>query len=185
MHFQPESLKNFTLVYENEHYRLFRVVNKMETVFITDHPPTYQQEVLALAGNNLEAFRQRTNELLLTYNGAMRDIDAGKLKLALRKLSWCVQQAPHYTLARVALGRTLTQMGELEQARTTLANVIAYAPDNPDALYQMAYVLAELDQTDQARNYLQILYTTTTDPRRLDKARLLEAFIEQGIPVSP
>jgi hypothetical protein len=185
MHFAPESLRRFTLVYENAHYRLFRVTETPGTVFLTDHPPVYQIDAFNRVGGNVEAFRQRAVELVLAYREALRARAMGNTAGALKTLTWCLEQAPDFTLARVALGTTLIQAGRLEEARDVLLSVIGYAPDNAPALYHTAYVLAALDETDRAREYLDVFFAVATDPDLIEKARLLKTFVEQGIPVTP
>jgi hypothetical protein len=185
MHFAPEGLRHFTLVYENPHHRLFKVTGEPETLFLTDHPPVYQLDAFEQSGGNVEAFRQRVVELLLTYREANVDRARGNFDGALSKLSWCLQQAPGFTLARIGIGATLTRAGRLEEARDVLLSVIGYAPDNTLALYHTAYVLAALEETDRAGDYLDILFSTATDPDVIEKARLLKTFVDQGLPVTP
>jgi tetratricopeptide (TPR) repeat protein len=185
MHFEPESLRQFTLVYENDHYRLYKVSREPETIFLTDHPPVYQRAVLERVGGNVDTFRRRVVELLLTYREARAAAGRGDFDGALRKLNWCLEQAPGYTLARIAVGTTLTQAGRLEEARDVLLGVLSYAPDNADALYHTAYALAALDETARAREYLDVLFGVAGDPDLVEKARLLKTFIEQQIPVTP
>lgn len=185
MHFSPETLEHFTLIYENDHYRLFHVTEKPEAVFLTDHPPVYQLDAFERAGGDVDAFRQRALDLLLTYRQAMQARAQGNTEAALRQLGWCIEQAPHYTDARIAVGSTLIRAGRLEEARDVLLGVIAYAPDNGSALYYTAYVLAALGETDRAGQYIDLLLSTTTDPQLLSRARLLKTFIDQGIAVTP
>jgi hypothetical protein len=185
MHFAPETLEHFTLVFENAHYRLYRVTDEPEAIFLTDHPPVYQIDAFERVGGDAEAFRQRTLELLLTYRDALRSRARGNTEGALRKLSWCLQEAPGFTLARIAVGSTLIRAGRLEEAREVLLSVIGYAPDNALALYHTAYVLAALEETDRAQEYLALFFATATDPDLIEKARLLKTFVDQGIPVTP
>jgi len=161
------------------------VTESAETVFLTDHPPVYQLDAFEQLGGDVEAFRRRMIELVLTYRDATVDRARGNFDGSLRKLSWCLQQAPGFTLARIGIGSTLTRAGRLEEARDVLLSVIGYAPDNTLALYQAAYVLAALEETDRASDYLDILFATATDPDLIDKARLLKTFVDQGIPVTP
>jgi hypothetical protein len=185
MHFEPEGLRHFTLVYENEHYRLFRVTERPEPMFLTDHPIVYQRDAFERAGGEAEAFRQRVLELVLRYRLAMTRQAAGDFNGALDHLSWCLQEAPGFTLARVGVGATLIQAGRLEEARDVLLSVIGYAPDNTHALYHAAYVLAALDESTRALEYLDVFFSVATDPDLIERARLLKTFIDQGVPVTP
>jgi thioredoxin-like negative regulator of GroEL len=185
MNFDPESLRQFTLVYENDHFRLFKVTAQPQTIFLTDHPPVYQHDVLERAGGDIDAFRQRVIDLLITYREARSAAQRGDFDGALGKLDWCIARAPRYTLARIAVGTTLTQAGRFEEARDALMRVLSYAPDNAEALYHTAYALAALDETDRAGQYLELFFSTATNPELIEKARLLKTFIEQGIRVTP
>ncbi len=185
MHFAPEGLRHFTLVYENPHYRLFKVTAAPETVFLTDHPPVYQLDAFDRVGGDAEAFRKRVIKLILTYRDANVDRAAGNFDAALKKLTWCLREAPGFTLARIGVGTTLTRAGRLEEARDVLLSVIGYAPDNTTALYHTAYTLAALGETDRASDYLQVFFTTAGDPDLIEKARLLKTFIDQGLPITP
>lgn len=185
MHFAPESLQHFNLVYENDHYRLFRVTETLEPVFATDHPPVYQRDILERNDDTYESFSQRISSLLLAYADAIGSAAEGDYQQALLELNWCLKQAPRFTRARVGLGSALLQLGRAEEARDVLMSVVSYAPDDPFALYHAAYALALLGDTNEATGLLKILYTTTNDPEILNRARLLETLIEQNMPLSP
>jgi hypothetical protein len=58
-------------------------------------------------------------------------------------------------------------------------SVMQYAPDNPDALYYAAAAFARSGDARTAMAFLEILYKTTYDRNLLNRARLLEALIEQ------
>jgi hypothetical protein len=180
MQFAPEALTHFNLVYENDRYRLFRVTDKMEPVFLTDHPPVYQREILELHGDDHESFRERIGRIMLVYSEAGQLAASGSFDAAIARLMWCVQQAPGFTSARVSLGAALLDNGETERAKNVLMSVIQYAPDNPDALYLAADALSRLGENEEALSLLKILYGITRDTKLLDRARLLESLIGQG-----
>jgi hypothetical protein len=185
MQFHPESLHQFTLVYENEHHRLFKVTPEQQPVFLTDHPPVYQFEVFDRVARDVPAFRQRVIDLMISYHDAREAAYRGEYDVALKKLDWCLEVAPRFTLARIAKGTTLSLAGRFEEARDVLLSVLEYAPDNPNALYHAAYALAALGETDRAREYLDVFFTTAKDKELIEKGRMLKTFIEQGVPVTP
>jgi thioredoxin-like negative regulator of GroEL len=185
MHFAPESLRRFNLVYENEHYRLFKRIDSPEPIFLTDHPPVYQRDIMIRNGDTYGSFLDRVNRLTLVYTDASRAAAAGDYESALRDLTWCLQQAPRFTRARVLLGSTLLSMGRPEEAKAELMSVIQYAPDNPEALYYAAFSLAQLGETEHATSLLNILGTTTRNRDLLERARLLQSFIDQGVELTP
>ncbi len=147
-------------------------------MFLTDHPPVYQRDILERNGDDYESFRERIGRLMLVYSEAKRRAAVGRFDKAIARLTWCLQQAPGFTSARVALGAALLDTGELERARNALMSVIQYAPDNADALYLAADVWSKLGEREKALSLLEILYGTTRDADLLNRARLLEALIE-------
>jgi tetratricopeptide (TPR) repeat protein len=185
MHFEPESIGHFTLVYENDHYRLFKVTDSAQPVFLTDHPLFYQADVFERAGRDVEAFRERVVYVMIT---CAKGIDArarGDAAEARRRLSFCVAQAPRFTQARLALAEVYMDMNRYEDARQQVAAVIAYAPDNPTALYDAAFIEAQLGRPEQAKAYLHLLMTQTGDPAVIERGRALQSSLEQGLPLRP
>jgi hypothetical protein len=180
MHFAPEALTHFNLVYENDRYRLFRVTDQPEPVFLTDHPPVYQREILERHGDDYDSFRDRIGRLMLVYSEAGHEAARGRFDAAIARLMWCVQEAPGFTAARVALGAALLDNGEPGRAKSTLMSVIRYAPDNADALYLAADAMSRLGENEQALSLLQILYGITEDTKLIGRARLLESLIRRG-----
>lgn len=184
MQFAPESLTHFNLVYENDRYRLFRVTDRLEPVFLTDHPPVYQREILERNADDYRSFRERIGRLMLVYSEARELAAVRRFDASISRLNWCLQQAPRFTRARVALGAALLESGQTERAAGVLMEVIQYAPDNPDALYLAADALAKLERNEQALSLLRILYGATRDSELLERARLLEALIERDASVT-
>jgi len=185
MHFYPEQLSNFTLVYENAHYRLFRVADRPEPVFLTDHPPVYQVDILERLNGDLDVFRTQITGLMLSWREAALAREAGDHMRALSILAHALEQAPRFTRARVALSETLVQLDRIEEARTVVLGVIEYAPDNPLALYQAAYIFGRTGDEEKARAYLEVFRTVPADPDLARRADLLEAFLDQGLPIEP
>lgn len=183
MHFDPEGLSRFTLLYENEHYRLFGVTGSPELIFATDHPPVYQRDMLAQANGDLDAFRRLTVEVMLTYSEAVKARVQGNADGARRRLEWCLVQSPRFTRARLALADALMDLDRTEDARRVVAQLIAYAPDNPRGLYYAAYLAAQAGQNEEAKAFLAILFTVERDPDGLKRARELQMFLDQGIPL--
>jgi tetratricopeptide (TPR) repeat protein len=185
MHFEPESLEHFTLLYENDHYRLFRVTEAAQPVFLTDHPLFYQTDVFAAAGRNIDDFRERVVYLLLRHAQGTEARARGDANEARRQLAFCVEQAPRFTRARLALADAFMDLGRYEKAREQVAAVIAYAPDNATALYDAAFIEAQLGRPEQAKPYLALLLAQTGDPDMMEKARTLQSYIERGLPLTP
>ncbi|HLF22429.1 MAG TPA: tetratricopeptide repeat protein, partial [Burkholderiales bacterium] len=182
MHFDPEGLSRFTLLYENEHYRLFGVTGSPEIVFATDHPPVYQRDMLAKANGDLEALQRLTAEVMLTYSEAVKARARGNAEGARRRLEWCLLQSPRFSKARLALADALMDLDRTEDARRVVAQLLVYAPDNPRALYYAAYLAAQAGQNEEAKAYLALLFTVERDPDGLKRARELQMFLEQEIP---
>jgi hypothetical protein len=50
-------------------------------------------------------------------------------------------------------------------------------------MYYAAYIHARLGKFDQAKAFLKVLLTHERDPDILEKARLLQAYMDQGLPL--
>jgi tetratricopeptide (TPR) repeat protein len=185
MHFYPEALVHFNLVYQNDHHRLFRVTDTQQPLFFTDHPPVYQREILERNGDTYGAFLDRVNQLMLNYADAMRAASGGNFDAALRRLTWCLREAPMFTQARLAVGTTLLDQGKPEEAKGVFLSVVGYAPDNALGLYYAAQTLSQLGENDQALGLLELLFTATKDTELLQRANLLKSIIERGATVAP
>jgi tetratricopeptide (TPR) repeat protein len=185
MHFAPESLRHFTLQYENDHYRFFKVTDGPETIFLTDHPPVYQPSLLRASGGGLETFRRNIEMLIYNYVAGVTARSRGDLEGAMKRLRSCVNTAPHFTRARLALADVYMDLERFEDARRVIMEVVAYAPDNSQGMYYAAYISARLGQYEKARAFLTILLSHERDPDMLEKARLLEAYMDQGLPLDP
>ena len=183
MHFFPETLRHFNLMYENDIHRLFKVSAEPLLIFATDHPPVYQYEIIERNNDTLAGFYERLQNLLLLYGRGGEQLLAGNYAEALAAFDACLSQAPHFTAAILGRATALSNLGELEAARDAYLLIIGYAPDNPEALYGTAFSLARLGETDQARGFIDILLSSTGDKELIGKARLLNWFIESNIPV--
>jgi tetratricopeptide (TPR) repeat protein len=179
MQFAPEELTHFNLVYENDRYRLFRVTDGPEPVFLTDHPPVYQRDILRRHGDDYRSFRERIGRLMVVYSEAREMANLRRFDAAIGRLNWCLEQAPGFTRARVALGAALLENGQAERASEVLMSVIQYAPDNTDALYLAADALSTMGQNEKALSLLEILYGATRDSDVIERAKLLEALIRR------
>jgi tetratricopeptide (TPR) repeat protein len=183
MHFFPEMLSHFTLTYENDNYRLFKVSEEIRPIFTTDHPPIYQYEILDLNGDSLEQFYKRILNLVFLYGSGLDEQAKGNHEAAMDIYSRCIRQAPHYTEARLAQAALLSSLGDIAAAKEAYGAVISYAPDNPEALYGLALSLARSGDTRHAKEYVEILLMSTGDDDMIKKAKLLKWFLEENIPI--
>ncbi|MFH1756391.1 MAG: tetratricopeptide repeat protein, partial [Candidatus Latescibacterota bacterium] len=183
MHFFPEMLTHFTLTYENDNYRLFKVTDEIRPIFSTDHPLVYQYDILDLHNESLELFYKRVLNLVYLYGTALDEQARGNYEAALDILNGCLRQAPRYTAARLAQAGSFVGLGDGKAAMEAYETVISYAPDNPQALYGLAFSLARTGETARAKEFVDILLFSTGDDRMIEKAKLLKWFLEQGIPV--
>jgi len=183
MHFFPEMLRHFALIYENDTYRLFKVTDEIQPIFTTDHPIIYQYSILDLNHDSLEQFHRRILNLLLLYTDARDEQARGHDQAALDMYNRCIAQAPGYTAARLGRASVLLSLGDLGEARKAYLEIIGYAPDNAEALYGLSLCLARLGETDLAEQYVEILLSSTGDKDMIEKAKLLKWFLEKNIPV--
>jgi hypothetical protein len=184
MHFQPESLRHFTLLYENEHYRLFKVSETAQPVFLTDHPLYYQGKLFMDSGASFENFRQRVLWLMANCASGMGARARGDLDKSRQLLDQCVRYAPSFTRARLELAYTLMDLGRYEHARDQIAAIIQYAPDDAAALYAAAYVQVQMQKPDEAKPYLMLL-AQTGDAAYTERAKSLQYYIDHKLPLKP
>ena len=180
MHFSPERLRRFQLVYENDNYRLFRVTAKSEPVFLSDHPPVYQERILRALGNDLGAFYDRIVDILTTYQTAVAAQARGDEDAAIGRFRYCLEQAPHFTRAWLGVGDSLLRMGKPDEAYAAYDRVLAYAPDDTHALYYGALSLAYSGKRDDALRLIELLLTATGDDEIRKEAIELEGALKRG-----
>jgi hypothetical protein len=184
MHFDPESLRHFTLMYENDHHRLFRVTASVEPVFLTDHPLFYQRDLFVRDGGSIEKFRSHVVWLMFMYTNGLNARARGDAEEARRIFDQCVRHAPRFTRAQIALAGAYMDLGRYETARDRIAGVIQYAPDNPAALYSAAFVQVQLNHPEAAKPFLELL-AQTADAAMIEKGRALQYNIDNRIPLKP
>jgi hypothetical protein len=183
MHFFPEMLSHFTLTYENDNYRLFKLSDEIRPIFSTDHPPIYQYEILDLNGDSLEQFYKRILNLVFLYGSGLDEQAKGNHEVALDIFTRCIGQAPHYTAARLGQAAALSNLGDVAAAKNAYEAIISYAPDTPEALYGLALSLGRSGDTSHAKKYVDILLSSTGDEDMIKKAKLLKWFLEENIPI--
>ena len=182
MHFSPQTLDHFNLVYENDNYRLFRVTDGPEPMFLTDHPLVYQHDLLERHRDTLTSFYARVVDLLIAYTTALQAQVDGDEAGAIDRFRYCLEQAPHFTKAWLGVGDSMLRLGKNETAHAAYGNVLLYAPDNPHALYYSAATLARMGRTEEALGLLEVLLSSTGDRDYLLQGRELKASLLQGAP---
>jgi tetratricopeptide (TPR) repeat protein len=185
MHFAPETLKHFQLVYENDNYRLFRLTVAPEPVFLSDHPPVYQKEILRVDGNDLGAFYARVVDILTTFHTGVESQAKGDEEAAIRRFRYCLEQAPFFTRAWLGTGDSLLRLGRSEEAFAAYNRVLSYAPDDTHALYYGALSLAYTGKKDEALRLIELLFTATGDKEIRTQALELESALKSGRRIEP
>lgn len=183
MHFFPESLRHFNLVYENDLYRLFRVTDQNEPFFLTDHPPVYQHGILEDHGDTLESFHARVLDVLTTYHTAVAAQARGDEEDAIRRFRYCLEHAPRFTKAWLGLADSLLRLRDFQGANAAYMHVLELAPDNSQALYYSALTLGHLKEVDRALGLLEVLFATGGDRELLQLGQVLKITLEKGIPL--
>ena len=169
MHFFPEDLSRFELVYENDTFRVFKVVEQARPIFLSDHPPVYQYGILLRNRDNLPSFYDRIIRLISRYALAVRAQERGEWDTAVELYQQSLAEAPRFTRARLGLGGTFLARKEWKLAKPVFLSVIGYAPDNQEALFGAAYAMYYLEEWEDARRYLNILIATPGRDRELVK----------------
>jgi tetratricopeptide (TPR) repeat protein len=183
MHFEPQNLKHFNLVYQNDNYRLFRVTKEMEPFFLTDHPPVYQKSVLDEHGDDLGSFYESIVDVLLTYQGAVRAQALGNNEEAVRRYRYCLEKVPRFTRAWLGAGDALFRLDDLEAANAAYLRALQISPDHPMALYNTALTQARMGNVDEAIGLLDVLISSESDRDLVNQAKELKSVLERGIPL--
>jgi tetratricopeptide (TPR) repeat protein len=181
MHFEPEALRHFNLVYENDNYRVFRVTEDMEPVFLTAHPPVYDKDTLRRYGGDYERFHAAIVDALLTYQLALDAQAQGNDPEAVRRFRYCLGIAPRYTDAWLGAGDSLFRMGDIEAANAAYGRALESSPDNALALYNSALTLVRLGKPIEAQGLLDVLIASSRDRYMVEQARELKAAIERDM----
>jgi tetratricopeptide (TPR) repeat protein len=184
MQFQPESLRHFTLLYENEHYRLFKVSETAQPIFLTDHPLYYQGKLFMDSGASFDSFRKRVLWLMGNCAAGMGARARGDLDKSRQILDQCVRYAPSFTRARLELAYTYMDQGRYEKARDEIGEIIAYAPDNAAALFAAAWVRVQMEKPDEAKPFIALL-AQMGDHTYTDKTQALQYYIDHKLPLKP
>ncbi len=183
MHFAPETLKRFHLVYENDSYRLFQVVSEPKPLFLTDHPPVYQHSILRVHGDDLDSFYDRVIDVLAAYQLAVDAQVRGDEGAAIRRFTYCLDQAPFFTKARLGIGDSLLRLDDPQAASDAYGRVLEYSPDNRHALYWGAFSLGSAGRSDEAVTLLDLLLSSTADRETRSRALELKTVLENGRPI--
>ncbi|MDH3217368.1 MAG: tetratricopeptide repeat protein, partial [Candidatus Krumholzibacteria bacterium] len=183
MHFKPESLKHFNLVYQNDNYRLFKVTEEMEPFFLTDHPPVYQLSILTRLGGDVPSFYDNVIDVLATYQTAVDAQSQTDDEDAIRRFRYCLELAPGFTRAWLGLGDSLYRLGRLQAAENAYRSALRIAPDNSQALYNTALTSARLGNVDKALGLLDVLISSSRERAIIAQARELKSVLERGIPL--
>ena len=179
MHFEPETLTHFNLLYQNDNYRVFRVTKSMEPVFLTDHPPVYDKNTLQRYAGNTEKFYEAIVDALLTYQLALNAQAQGNDPEAVRRFRYCLGIAPRYTVAWLGAGDSLFRMGDIEAANAAYGRALESSPDHPLALYNKALAMVRLGKPVEAQGLLDVLISSSRDRAMVQQARDLKAAIER------
>jgi hypothetical protein len=183
MHFAPEKLRHFNLVYQNDVYRLFRVVDDSELTFLTDHPPVYQYSILERNGDTLESFYMRVVDILATYHTAVAALARDDEEGAIRRFRYCLEQAPRFSKAWMGVGDSLLRLRDFRAANAAYMRVLENAPDNSRALYYAALTFGHIKEVDRALGLLEVLFATGGERELLGLAQQLKVTLEKGIPL--
>jgi tetratricopeptide (TPR) repeat protein len=181
MHFEPETLTHFNLIYENDNYRLFRVTESMEPVFLTDHPPVYAKNTFQRYGGNTRQFYEAVIDALLAYQLALEAQAQGNDPEAVRRFRYCLGITPGYTVAWLGVGDSLFRMGDIEAANAAYGRALESSPDHPLALYNKALTMVRLGKPAEAQGLLDVLISSSRDRAMVEQARELKAAIERDM----
>ena len=160
LHFAPESLRHFELVYQNSNFRLYRVLNPGETPELRDFPPSAVYDLNEYGGQVIDnqPFDDQWNMALADRIGrAFRLINRGQNLLetdpaaAVSLLGEARVLYPNLIGEATVLGAAEVVSGRVKEGLALCRQEVADNPYFALARYNLAYALYRNDEDEAAR----------------------------------
>lgn len=120
MHFFPETLKRFRVVYENEYFRVYRVLDADE-VLTSSHesatPPLYfRHDIFEKITGPTSRFKEYIENIYRIYMSGNRSLAAGRYEDARRDYETTLRLAPDFPEPYAGLGAIAENKGKEKEA---------------------------------------------------------------------
>ena len=126
LHFLPNTLLRFGLIYENEFFRVFRV--DKEGVNFNSHPLYFRYDLLKKFSGSFTGFREHMAKIYEVYLAGSRFLAAGRYGPARRAYETSLLMAPGFPEPYAGLGAAYENMGERGNARRCYKEYLQLSP---------------------------------------------------------
>lgn len=167
--FEPERLGSFSLVYENENYRLFKVGAWSSKRHWPRSPLFYEKDLLWHHEGDVKAFYRSVMRIYALTSTADEFAERGNKAEAERFLSEALRIFYFYPAWR-RLYRLYSRLGRLEEREALAEFAYRYDPDRSEVCIELARSRLELGSSDGVRDLLDRcsgLYTSKLQKEQL------------------
>lgn len=120
MHFLPEQLNNFSLLYENEYYRVYRVTETDQicpmTEKLSSHPLFFRSDLFYRNMGSPRRFKKYVESVYQVYLSGSRALSAGQYRTSRRAYDIALLMAPDFPEPYAGLGAIAEEEGRSEDA---------------------------------------------------------------------
>gem|GEM_PF-4344223 len=121
LHFSPEGLKRFSLLYENEYFRFYRVNaaedKNMTQPLLTTHPLYFRPDLFSRVSSSAGRFKEYVENVYQVYLSGSRSLAAGQYEVARRAYETALLMAPDFPEPYAGLGAIAEAEGRGDDAR--------------------------------------------------------------------
>lgn len=133
MHFIPDGLKRFALLYENEYFRIYRVITAdgeaiPERIFGT-HPLYFRYDLFLRASGSTGRFKEYIENVYRVYLAGSRTLAAGQYGVSRRAYETALLMAPDFPEPYAGLGAIAENEGKGEEAIEYYQEYLRLTPD--------------------------------------------------------
>jgi hypothetical protein len=175
LNFEPETLKRFDLVYENEMYRLFRVGSPFSPRAWPRSPLFYEKELLWNMGGDIKGFYDSAMKVYaLTARGRSRILRGGE-----RDGETALVEALHvfyFYPAWKALDELYARRARVEDRRSAAGIAYRYDPNRAAVRLALAESSLEAGRTEGVR---EILERCASLPATAAERQRIEALLDE------
>jgi len=119
MHFFPEKLKRFNLVFENDYCRVYKVISqkvrKQNFGKITFSPLIYNHEVFKKFSGSTSKFKEYVQAVNIFYIVGNQYFVSGNYEKAVKAYTKAIELAPDFLEGYLGLGRAYEKLGDLNR----------------------------------------------------------------------
>jgi tetratricopeptide (TPR) repeat protein len=138
--FQPQALEHFTLIWQNEYFRIFRITDKRTSPTTeTSYYPCYDPDVFGSMGIGHPEFLQKWNRAFSLKTVADQLLMRGQSEQAEQYYNASLEAFPQYPDVLANLGRIYLRRKQIDRAAQTFEKSLSIAY-SPEAAYGLTIV---------------------------------------------